>query len=240
MKKTIITSIMSLAIAGSVLAQGTVNWVAVTPTFMTAGINNATYSTFVGPQAGQATGIDGAGYTATATTANSYYYQLLYQISGSQLAAPTSLDALNAFSASPAQTAINNTGTAGRISVSTSSATSATPAGWDQGVKATIILVGWSSNLGTTWSDVLAKLNNWGGGIENAYFGVSSSGYISPNAPGSPGATLFGSSANANGTPINSANTPLYLLSTTPVPEPATMALAALGGASLLLFRRRK
>jgi len=70
----------------------------------------------------------------------------------------------------------------------------------------------------------------------NAFFGVTSAGtgYNPNNA--SPGATPFGT----GGSLINSPNTQLYLLQVAPTPEPGTMALAALGGASLLLFRRRK
>ena len=240
MKKLVLTSVSALALAGSVFAQGTVNWGTITPSYMTAGINNATYSAFVGTSAGQVTGIGGGGYTATAVAADGYYYQLLFLVNGAQIAAPTTLAGLNTFTSSGvAETAVNNTGTAGRLSVVTSATQAATPVAWSAGTSATIVLAGWSANLGNNYATVLGELNSWSTDyIANAYFGLSSSGYISPNAVGVNGATLFNSATNPNGTPINSPNTPLYLLS--PAPEPGTMALAALGGASLLLFRRRK
>lgn len=244
MKKTILTSFAALAVASSALAQGTVSWANITPTFMTAQTNNITYSGFVGSQAGQATGIAGAAQGGTSVTALGYYYQLLYILApGGQTAAPTTLAGLNAYSASPNQTGVNNTGTAGRLTATgINTVQSSTPAGWDPSVKANIILVGWSANLGTTWSSVSAKLNDWANNyVADAYFGVSSSGWISPNNIGANGATLFGSAVNPNGNPINSPNTQLYLLSgAAPVPEPSTLALAGLGGLALLAFRRRK
>jgi hypothetical protein len=48
---------------------------------------------------------------------------------------------------------------------------------------------------------------------------------------------VFGTTATAQGLPIQSLLTPLYLV---PVPEPTTLALAGLGGLSLLLFRRQR
>ena len=243
MKKLVLTSVSALALAGSVFAQGTVNWASITPTFMTAGYNNATYSSLVGLTPGQATGIGGGGYTATPIAANGFYYQLLFLVNGSQTAAPTTLAGLNAFTSSGvAETALNNASTAGRLSVVTSALQAATPVAWSAGTSATIVIAGWSANLGNNYATVLTELNNWSADyVANAYFGVTSSGYISPNATGVNGATILGTSTNPNGTPIYSLNTPLYLLSgVTPAPEPGTMALAALGGASLLLFRRRK
>ena len=49
---------------------------------------------------------------------------------------------------------------------------------------------------------------------------------------------MFGTVNNVAGLPIDSLNTQLYFI--IPVPEPGTMALAALGGLSLLAFRRKK
>jgi hypothetical protein len=105
------------------------------------------------------------------------------------------------------------------------------------------MLVGWSGNLGTSWAAVANVLANWntlGSGIVGqGFFGTSSTGYINPLlSTSSVGATMFGNGAlSAQGLPIFSTLTQLNVL--VPTPEPGTLALAALGGASLLMFRRR-
>jgi hypothetical protein len=71
---------------------------------------------------------------------------------------------------------------------------------------------------------------------QQGFFGVTSTGYTASGSS-NPGATLFATAANAQGLPILSLNTQLYLV---PVPEPTTLALAGLGGLSLLLFRRQR
>jgi hypothetical protein len=77
-------------------------------------------------------------------------------------------------------------------------------------------------------------------GSQMAFFGETAFGYINPLA-GSPGIAI----TQNNGTPgafglgIFSLDTQLYQLPID-IPEPATMALAGLGGLSLLLFHRRK
>ena len=102
------------------------------------------------------------------------------------------------------------------------------------------MLVGWSANLGNTWTAALAALNG-GTFAAGSFFGESNSGYLTTASTAtSPGAAVFGSVANSFGTPIQSLNTQLFLLPTAVVPEPGTMALAAIGGLSLLAFRRKK
>ena len=138
-------------------------------------------------------------------------------------------------------TATNNTTTAGRLVAVNPNVGS--QVSWSPGTTNYIILVGWSANLGTSWSAAQTALNTpatLAALTTPAYFGISAVGAITTlSTLTSPGANVFGA-ATAQGTPINgSLNTQLYLVPTTPVPEPGTMALAALGGASLLLFRRR-
>jgi len=103
------------------------------------------------------------------------------------------------------------------------------------------MLVGWSANLGSDWATVSNNLANWSVAQTTiqgqAFFGETSFGYRVGNTSPAPGAAIFASAADANGLPIFSLNTQLYLL---PVPEPTSLALAGLGGLSLLLFRRRK
>ena len=101
-------------------------------------------------------------------------------------------------------------------------------------------MVLWSANLGTTWAAAEAALNDWGSApIAGAFLGVSQTGYITTLATSvSPGAAVFAGGASAQGLPIDSLLTPMYALQV--VPEPATMALAGLGGLALLLIRRRK
>jgi hypothetical protein len=71
------------------------------------------------------------------------------------------------------------------------------------------------------------------------FFGETTIGNVNP-AAASPGNPIFFTSSTplANSDPIFSLNTQMYQL--VPVPEPATMALAGLGGLSLLLFRRQR
>ena len=96
------------------------------------------------------------------------------------------------------------------------------------------MIAGWSTTLGTSWSSIATQLAS--GFTANGFFGVSKIGdSYAGGANGLTAQSLF--SANAQTlTPV----TTFTLYSVAPAPEPGTMALAALGGASLLLFRRRK
>ena len=99
------------------------------------------------------------------------------------------------------------------------------------------LIAGWSASLGTTWTAVQSQLNtlNWSA---NGFFGVSQLAYGysggGPNTLLAP--SVFGVSTGMPGGLAGGFN----LYSVAAVPEPGTLALAALGGASLLLFRRRK
>jgi hypothetical protein len=227
-----------MAVSGAAFAQGVVSWSTITPTFMTAQTNSTVLSPFaptgasLSPNIAQTVG-------GTSTAANSYYYELLYNSAGTAQAAPTSLAALANWK-DAGLAAVNNTGTAGRLQ--TINPTTAATVPWAQGTYDSIVLVGWSANLGVNWTTANANLQNYSTAetsIGVGYFGVTAAGYITPNTSPASGATLWGSAANPSGTPIFSPNTQLDELGVT-VPEPGTLALAALGGASLLLFRRKK
>lgn len=97
-------------------------------------------------------------------------------------------------------------------------------------------LMGWSSNLGNTYAQILAQAQT-GLFIGNGFFGVSSLAFGNagggPN--GLPAPNVFGTGVNPGG-----LTTGFDLFAVTPIPEPTTFALAGLGAASLLIFRKRK
>jgi len=239
MKKLALTIICALATAGGAFAQGYVSWIT-SSTGITVQTNTTVYSPLFG---GGSTGSGSIGNTANGATSGMHYdYELLYSSFNGTVTTDTSvwdsnwhdtgLSATNSFTASRVIAVLP--GTSANVQVLQPSAS-----GWANGTTNNIVLVGWSANLGTSWAIVSAELANWQtdqGNFSNVLFGESNFGYINPNAA-SPGAILFNNAPTANGLPILSLNTPLYLL---PTPEPASLALVGLGGLSMLLFRRRK
>jgi len=237
MKKLVLTIGCSVAVAGAALAQGTVNWTGVAGNFV--GQTNATvYSSFEAAN-GTPTGTQGAtlGSTAANNTAlgySGYYYELL--VSSSASSAPTTLAGLAAWS-DTSLGATNSAASNGRI-IQVAGLQNSAANNWPSGSTEGIIMVGWSANLGTSWSAALATLDNWStsGGIANAYFGVSSFGDMTISSA-NPGITVLGAGA---GNIDNTGTSPMQLDLLQVVPEPGTLALAAIGGASLLMFRRKK
>ena len=127
---------------------------------------------------------------------------------------------------------------AGKITaVGSASATGWTAPGVSYDDPMSYIIVGWSSNLGANWASVASLIT--GGGLTpgaNSFFGTTA---IALNFAGGgtvplPAVNLW---ANPTGTLGYGAPGALVL---TQVPEPSIIALAGLGGLSLLLFRRRK
>jgi len=97
------------------------------------------------------------------------------------------------------------------------------------------IIRGWSANLGTSWAQVLSTLQTPAGIAGGSYFiGQSAIGLnaIFNDPAAAPVNGAFGTSGGST--------VPGFTLDFTQVPEPSSMALAGLGAASLLLFRRRK
>jgi len=93
------------------------------------------------------------------------------------------------------------------------------------GADASYFLVGWTGTSAT----YDAAYTAWQGG--NAMLGVSS---VFTTATGNPNATPV------PGSPVSLAGSFTGMLLTAPIPEPSTFALAGLGAAALLIFRRRK
>jgi hypothetical protein len=248
MKKLTLTIVCAMAMTGAAFAQGYVNW-NIALQDVTMNTNSLVYSPLFG--GGNAPGTIGTAVAATgltsSTTVGGFDYALL-----TTTTVPTTdttvwdgtwtgaagLGGVN-------MTGVNTTGlTKGGVAPATVNGASGTgvQVNWANGTTQSVVLVGWSANLGTSWVTVSNELANWStlGStiVGEAFFGETTIGSINPTAA-SPGDTIFLSSSAplATGTPIFSLNTPMYLL---PVPEPATMALAGLGGLGLLLFRRRR
>jgi len=199
----------------------------------------------------------GAGTSGNVPTwsAQPYYYMLLYQAyNGVQATAPTTLNQLFGWSpawSDPAVYATNGTFANGRPVMTPGNDTGQT-VNWANGTTNSIMLVGWSGNLGTSWLQVSNMFANWnvsqGSMVGYPFFGESATGYINPGQV-NPGVLIFGGSGstptstsyglliyNPSASPMN-----LYMLSDTfVIPEPSTFVLAGLGGLSLLLFRRQR
>jgi len=113
-------------------------------------------------------------------------------------------------------------------------------AGRAGGSQASFIVVGWSSQVAgqdwiaaKSWIDSVILTGSAPGGISGW---TGASGVATSVTLGSGGLTTPG---NIFGSSPGQVNTPMFL-QLQPVPEPSTFALAGLGAAALLIFRRRK
>jgi hypothetical protein len=239
MKKIIITALALSAIATTAFSQGTVLFA----TGATASNKVNTNSVVGGAAAGNVIGV------------NNYYFALFASSSqtsvNGQTAAVSGVSSSYVFDNLGGGTAANgwvlvgigsSQASAGRFGAITQGTTdgnqaalnsdnSLTVSGIGLGALANFVSIGWSANIGST----LSAVETWYNG------GYATQGWIGQSAVGvgltlGNGGSISPSSSMGTGT----GQVPGYLLGVTAVPEPATMALAALGGASLLMLRRKK
>jgi len=228
MKKTIITiSLLATVAASSAFAQGTVVF----------GNGNTTKISTNSVVDGSGSGVINAFGTAGG---QNFYYALFYSTTtstvGGSTAAVIGTGGTYAFNASGWNNGSQSVGllstnaAGGRLQTSApNSDGSFSVAGLGGGTAANFVVVGWSANIGSS----VAALAAWlAAPTSNGWIGESAvSGTLVTGTLGSTAATaLFGT-----GAPFIQG----FTLGLVTVPEPGTLALAALGGASLLMFRRK-
>jgi len=235
MKKLVLTIVCALAMTGAAFAAaGNLNWGSAPFSSITAQTNTSVSPLFGGTGTGGTVGNTGGAISSGL----GYDYELLYtSFSGTQ-ATITTLASLLAWQ--DTGLSATNGNTAGRLQVVNPNSGAQVP--WAPGTTDSIVLVGWSADLGSSWLVVSNELATGSYktvlGSNLGFLGVSTTGYTTTfDTSTSPGATVFNNGATTEGLPIFSLLTPLYLV---PVPEPTTLALAGLGGLSLLLFRRQR
>ena len=226
MKKILLTMIGMAAGAALVHAQGgLIQWVNLsagdttntTPYSATGG-----YPSLVGGTSGK---------VSTWSSGNHFYFALL--------TATTTNAADEGNPAGPDWSVVLNSGTGLALQgTNAASAGSMSGDGGANGVQTSLnagqvyyeLIVGWSANLGTSWAQVSSMFADGfsGNTVVGAYAGYSEVGTITP-ASVAPAASVFGQDPGST-----------LVLYNVPVPEPTTLALAGLGGLSMLFLRRRK
>jgi len=192
----------------------------------------------------------GLGTGLTSRTAGAYMYDTLFNAS-TVTTIDSSLQGLASAGWSDAGfTGVNNSGIGGNGHISNTGGVPTVGNNiWQVNSYQSAIVVGWSSNLGANWAAVQALLNGPGVHFNGAgWTNLPTGGFlgyttIANGAAGSSSGSAAALFANGTSgqvpTPITAAWN-LYTTTTAAVPEPATLALAGLGAAGLLIFRRRK
>jgi hypothetical protein len=234
MKKLLIT--LGLAtVATAALAQGTVN-----PGNTSASQNGFRTNAPAGNNLGVAAGV---GFTAPVL--NGFYYEVLTAPS-TTTTVDSSLQGLLAGPWSDTLMRPTNTAFATGGRMGGPGGSSGVVANWPS-TRQSFIVVGWSAIEGTSWAQVSAELagatfsgGKWTGGtlVPGGFIGATTiEAGVSGLSTGAGVFSLFGSASGATGTPVTTQSD-LFLVDT--VPEPSSFALAGLGAAALMIFRRRK
>jgi len=241
MKKLVLTTLGIVGVSSLAFAQGYVAWNNAPTTDVIGNTNSINYSGLSAALgAGAATGSGAQGVTV-GSAASVYYYELLY--SSVDTSTPTTLsDLANNWTATGLFLQNGTTGNGRAILTGTTgSAVQAGPANYSGAAPLDFMLVGWSANLGTTFAGaggVLSVLQSWAGQVTGAFFGESVVGSTVISTANSAGTAVIG--AAGSGLIYNPSSAPLVMNELATVPEPGTLALAALGGLSMLMFRRKK
>jgi len=234
MKKTLFTIALAAVATASTYAQGFVLF----QNTAAAGTHISTNSAVGGAATGQT-------FANAGTIGTTYYYALFYStaattVDGSSAAVAgngnyawqdsnwTLASSTYATTEGFAGDLATNTTSVGKLNSEAADPSNSGQTGIQTSSAANFVVVGWSANIGST----VAALETY---MQDpsflAWVGESAvSGTITPSGGGTnPSQGLFGS-GEVEG----------FVLGETAVPEPGTLALAAIGGASLLALRRKK
>jgi len=238
MKKLILT-LGAMVVSTGLFAQG---YITMANGNSTQVDTNMIVSPFFGGPGGGWSGTNSAsdfhgGFTSTTFGSTYFYVALLTQPYSGSLTADTNVFD-GTWQYTSAQTTDASSGQPGKIV----GLNDVTVSNWGVNVTQQFILAAWTANLGATWaivSNELASGNFSSYTSGTPFFGVSAVSFEAAQpAPSAPAATLWSAllGPQSYGNPISSGIA-MYIV---PIPEPGSLALAGLGGLSLLLFRRQR